>query len=152
MMTNRLAFIAAAASALILSSCGTTKEKDKNAPTGPISATVVFKGGSAAYWASATGGSGTLNYEGKQYPFSAKSAGALGTGGAKMDATGEVYNLNSIEDFAGTYNQKSSGFTLIKGHKRSKLTNDKGVVIYADAKTTGLMTNTGVAKVTVKLK
>jgi len=152
MMTNRLPLIAAAAAALILSSCGTTKEKDKNAPTGPPSASVVFKGGSAAYWASATGGSGTLNFNGQQYPFYAEAVGVLGSGAAKMDATGEVYNLNSISDFPGTYTQKSSGFTLIKGHKRSKLTNDKGVVMYTDAKTTGLMTNTGTAKVIVRMK
>ncbi len=65
-MNNRLASIVAVASALIISSCATSKKNDKNAPTGPPSATLVFEGGQAAYWASASGGSGTLTYMGKK--------------------------------------------------------------------------------------
>ncbi len=60
--------------------------------------------------------------------------------------------MNSLNDFAGTYTMVSSGFTIIAGTKHAKLTNDKGVVIYTDEKTTGLASSTGTAKVKIKLK
>ena len=151
-MNNRLASIVAVASAMVISSCATSKKTDLNAPTGPPSATVVFEGGTAAYWASAAGGTGTLNYKGKEYPFSGTAAGAGGSGAQKVSATGEVYNLNALSDFPGTYTQVSSGFTIIKGTKKSKLTNSKGVVIYVEAKTSGLASSTGTAKLVIDLK
>ncbi len=137
--------------ALAFTSCATSKKKDKNAPTGPPSATLRFEGGSAAYWASAKGGKGTLNYMGREHSFSASAVGAGGTGAQKVSATGEVYHLNALSDFPGTYTQVSSGFTIIRGSQRSKLTNSKGVVIYIDAKTYGLASSTGAAKLMISL-
>ncbi|MEM1084881.1 MAG: hypothetical protein AAGI48_12285 [Verrucomicrobiota bacterium] len=142
----------ATAAAVALTSCATQKAKDKDAPSGPPSATIKFTGGSAAYWASAQGGSGTLYFRGKEYPFTAVALGAGGTGAQHATTEGEVYNLNSLSDFAGTYTQLSSGFTIIRGKKNTKLTNDKGVVIYAVAKTTGVASSTGGTKVLVELK
>lgn len=151
-MNYHLVSIVAGASALLLSSCATTKSKDKNAPTGPPSATVVFEAAQASYYASASGGSGTLTYMGKKYPFSAQAVGVGGSGVQKMSGTGQVYNLNSLSDFAGSYTMVSSGFTIIAGTKHAKLTNSKGVVIYAEEKTTGLASSTGTGKVMIKLK
>lgn len=141
-----------AISALALSSCASKKSNDTNAPSGPPSATLKLTGGSAAYWASAQGGSGTLSFNGKEYPFTAAAVGAGGTGLQHLSATGEVYNLTSISDFPGTYNLISTGLTILKGKKYSKLTNDKGVVIYAVEKSVGIASSTGGAKVNVELK
>jgi hypothetical protein len=144
--------ITASIIAFALSSCATTKSKDKNAPAGPPSATFVATGGGAAYYASASGGSGTLTYKGKQYPFSATAAGVGGTGATKFSADGEVYNMNSLSDFAGTYTMVTSGITIGVGKKHAKLTNNKGVVMYVEEKTSGLSSTTGTAKVMIKLK
>lgn len=151
-MNYHLVSIVAGASAIILSSCATTKSKDENAPTGPPSATVRFEAGSAAYYASAGGGDGTLTYLGKKYPFSAVAVGAGGSGAQQISGVGEVYNLTSLSDFAGTYTQVSSGYTIGKGTKKGKLTNDKDVVIYFKAETTGLATSTGASKLVIDLK
>jgi hypothetical protein len=144
--------ITASLIAFALSSCATTKSKDKNAPTGSPSATIVATGGQAAYYASGGGASGTLTYMGKQYPFSATAGGVGGTGATTFSATGEVYNMNSLSDFVGTYTMVSSGITLGVGKKHAKLTNSKGVVMYVEEKTSGLASTTGTAKVIIKLK
>lgn len=152
-MKHQLAVIIAGAAAILLSSCAaTTKEKDKNAPTGPPSATLTFGAGSAAYWASASGGSGTLNYQGKEYPFSSAAVGLGGSGAQKVKGTGQVYNLNSLADFEGNYSMASSGLTLLAGKKHAKLTNKAGVIIYIEATTHGLASSFGKASMNLKLK
>jgi hypothetical protein len=151
-MNYYLTSIVAGASAIILSSCATSKSGDGDAPTGTPSASVRFEAGSAAYYASAGGGQGTLTYLGKTYPFSATAIGAGGSGAQKISGTGEVYNLTSLSDFPGTYTQVSSGYTIIRGTKNAKLTNSKNVVIYVEAKTTGLGSSTGASKLMIDLK
>ena len=151
-MNYYLTSIIAGASAMILSSCATSKSGDEDAPTGRPSATLRFEAGSAAYYASAASGGGTLTYRGKRYAFSASAVGAGGSGAQHISGVGEVYNLTSLSDFPGTYTQVSSGFTIIHGTKKAKLTNSKNVVIYYEAKTTGLATSTGASKLVISLK
>ena len=52
-----------------------------------------------------TAGKGALHFNGKDYPFTFKSASAgLGAKAVKkMSAIGKVYSLNKVEDFAGEY-------------------------------------------------
>src|SRR4030095_13425548 len=52
-----------------------------------------------------TAGKGMLHFDGKDYPFTFKSASAgLGAKAVKkMSATGNVYSHNRVEDFAGQY-------------------------------------------------
>lgn len=151
-MNYPFATILAGASALLFSSCATTKSGDQNAPTGPPSATLHFEGGQAGYWATAGGGKGSLHYKRSNYPFTAKAAGAGGSGAQKVSATGQVYNLNSLADFEGTYTKVSTGFTIIRGTAHAKLTNSDGVVIYVEAKTTGLSSSTGVTELFIDLQ
>ena len=138
--------------AATLSSCVTTQSKDKNAPTGPPDATLHFQGTNAAYWLSAGGGSGTLHYNGQSHPFSATVVGAGGTGAQNAAAIGDVYNLAQLTDFPGQYTGVRSGFTLIKGKQYAKLTNKKGVIIYAEANTVGLASSAGAITVTIALQ
>ncbi len=150
-MKHRIVSAIALTGALLLTSCATKMSSDPNAPTSAPSGTVTFEGGQAAYWASATGGKGTLNYNGRRYGFTAAGVGAGGTGGQSVSGTGKVYNLNSLSDFAGTYTSTRSGFTIIKGKVNAKLTNNKGVVIYMSGVTQGLASSAGVSTVTVTL-
>ncbi len=142
---------AAGAIALLLSSCATKMSSDPDAPTSQPTGTVTFNGRQAAYWASAAGGKGTLNFNGKSYGFSSVGVGAGGTGVQSINATGNVYNLTNLSDFAGTYTSKRSGFTLVKGKVNVKLTNSNGVVIYVTGETKGLASSTGISSVTIKL-
>src|SRR5689334_2699222 len=59
----------------------------------------------AAYIASGSGGSGVLNYRGRRFPFTVGGAGVGGIGASTLNASGEVYNLNDIAQFPGTYGE-----------------------------------------------
>ena len=50
-----------------------------------------------------------------------------------------------------TYTSQRSGFTLIEGKVRAKLTNSHGVIIYISGVTQGLASSAGVSTVTIKL-
>ncbi len=52
-------------------------------------------------------------------------------------ATGTVYNLKSVDDFAGGYAAAAAGGTAGKGAAVSSLRNDKGVVINLKSETKG---------------
>lgn len=133
--------------ALLMGACATTS----TAPTTPPSATVKIKEWSAAYYGSAATGNGTLNYNGQKRPFTISAVGAGGMGGQKISASGKIYNLNSLSDFAGTYTGVSQGLTLIEGTMHAKLTNANGVVMYIAGETEGLASSVGVQAFNVTL-
>jgi hypothetical protein len=129
----------AAAVALLIGGCATTT----TAPRTPPAATVKIQEWSAAYYGSAATGKGTLHYNGQKYKFSISSLGVGGMGGQKISATGKVYNLSNIGDFAGTYTGISQGLTLIEGQMHAKLTNGNGVILYIAGETEGLASSIG---------
>jgi hypothetical protein len=121
------------------------------APSTPPSATVTIREWSAAYYASAARGKGTLNYNGQRHHFSISGLGAGGMGGQKISATGTVYNLNKLSDFNGTYHGISRGLTLIEGKMHAKLTNGNGVTMYLAGETEGLASSLGAQAFEVSL-
>jgi hypothetical protein len=121
------------------------------APSTPPSATVRITEWSAAYYASAAGGKGTLYYHGHRHHFTISGLGAGGAGGQKISATGKVYNLNRLSDFSGTYRGVSRGLTLIEGKMHAKLTNQNGVVMYLAGQTEGLASSLGAQAFEVSL-
>ena len=137
---------------VLFTGCATKHSTDKNAPTGPVDAIVKLDETQAAYYASAKGGDGTITFMGQTHEFSIYGIGAGGTGLQKISATGEVYNLRSLEDFPGTYTGLRTGLTLIKGKMTAKLTNEHGVILYLTGKTFGLASSTGADKFLVKMK
>ncbi len=130
----------ALSAALLVGACASAT----TAPSTPPAATVRVQMKSVAYYGSASGGTGTLNFQGGRRNFTIKSVGVGGTGGQSIAATGKVYNLNRISQFPGSYRGISRGFTLIEGKMHSKLTNANGVVIYLAGATEGLATSGGV--------
>jgi hypothetical protein len=133
--------------AFLIGGCASTTK----APSTPPSATVSIREWSAAYYASAEAGKGTLNYNGRRHHFTISGLGAGGVGGQKVSATGKVYNLNKSSDFSGTYRGISSGLTLIEGKMHAKLTNGNGVVMYLAGETEGLASSIGVQAFEVRL-
>jgi hypothetical protein len=133
---------------LLIGACASTM----TAPTTPPSATVSIQEWSAAYYGSAAAGKGTLNYNGKRHHFTIAGVGAGGSGVQKVSATGKIYNLNRVGDFAGTYHGVSEGLTLIEGKMHAKLTNGNGVVMYLAGATEGLASSLGAEAFEVKLK
>jgi hypothetical protein len=126
--------------ALLIGGCATTT----TTPNTPLSATVAIKEWSAAYYGSATGGKGTLNFNGQRHHFTISGLGAGGMGAQKLSAAGKVYNLNNLSDFSGNYQGISQGLTLIEGKMHAKLSNGNGVVMYLAGETEGLASSIGV--------
>jgi hypothetical protein len=120
-------------------------------PNAPPSATVRIQEWTAAYYGSAAVGKGTLDYKGQHHHFSISGVGAGGDGAQKVSATGKVYDLHNLHDFAGTYHGVSSGLTLIEGKMHAKLVNDSGVVMYLSGITEGLASSSGVQAFEVTL-
>jgi hypothetical protein len=89
-------------------------------------------------------GGGTLNVGGQNYSFSIGGLGIGGFGVSKMEATGNVYNLKNINDFAGGYVQARYGIAVgSMSTGQLWLQNTKGVVLELKAKRTGLALSLG---------
>jgi hypothetical protein len=132
---------------LLIAGCASMTQ----APSTPPSATVRITEWSAAYYASAAAGKGTLNYQGQRHHFRISGLGAGGMGGQKISATGKVYNLNNLSQFSGTYRGVSRGLTLIEGKMHAKLTNGNGVTMYLAGETEGVASSMGAQAFEVSL-
>jgi len=145
-------FVAFAALALPMSAAAqdgkprrTAEEIAKTKPSGTFELSAeqlsLLVGGAA--------GKGTLTYGGKPYPFTMKAAAAGSVGVTKVNATGTVYFLDRVEDFAGRYSLVSASGTVVKGAGGSQYENQKGVFLSVKSKSEGLALNLGVGVVQI---
>lgn len=89
-------------------------------------------------------GGGTLSYGGHQYDFTIGGLGIGGIGISRMVATGIVYDLHDVRDFAGSYGQARYGMALGDlGGGELLLQNTKGVALRLKAERTGLALSLG---------
>jgi hypothetical protein len=106
-----------------------------------------------AYIGSGSGGSGTLFYRGRAYPFSIEGLGVGGIGASTIDATGEVYKLPSLAQFPGAYGQGRYGFAIGDASAGDLwLQNEAGVIMHLKAKRTGLMLSLGGDAVVISMR
>src|SRR5580765_2937182 len=148
MKTNFTNSAFAAIALLLIVGCASMTQ----APSTTPSATVTIHEWSAAYYAQAESGKGTLYFNGGRHRFTISGGGIGGSGAQKVSATGKVYNLNRLSDFPGTYHGISRGLTLIEGKMHAKLTNQNGVVMYLAGETEGLASSLGAQAFEVNLK
>ncbi|GBQ34832.1 hypothetical protein GOB83_01915 [Acetobacter fabarum] len=104
---------------------------------GPAMAEVTFKTRSADLGVGYTWGNGVLTYGGHDYPFEVSGASAAAIGFSSGNSVGKVYNLQRLEDFAGTYWSLSGETTVGKGVAGHLMENDSGVRIRLDEIRTG---------------
>jgi hypothetical protein len=105
-----------------------------------------------AYLGNAGGGHGTLYYQGQAYPFTVAGLGVGGIGASTVSASGEVYKLDNIAQFPGTYGQASYGFVLgTKSTGDLWLQNQTGVILHLKAKREGLMLSLGGDAVSIQM-
>jgi len=147
MRTNFITSAFTGITILLVAGCASTTQ----APSTPPSATVSIHEWSAAYYAQAESGKGTLYYNGRSHRFTISGGGLGGSGVQKTSATGKVYNLNKLSDFSGTYHGVSRGLTLIEGKMHAKLTNQNGVVMYLAGQTEGVASSLGAQAFEVNL-
>jgi hypothetical protein len=98
----------------------------------------------AAYIGSGSGGSGTLHYRGRTYPFNVGGVGVGGIGLSTIEAEGEVYRLPELRLFPGAYAQGRYGYALGTSSGGDLwLQNEAGVIMRLKARREGLMLSLG---------
>jgi hypothetical protein len=96
------------------------------AATGSVSLHIA----SAGFIFGVTGGSGTLRFQGSQFPLRVGgiSAGAL-IGVSATDLVGSASNIHSPGDIAGLYSAIGAGMSVAGGRSTAQLSNANGVVL-----------------------
>ena len=118
-----------------------------------LSGTVTIEQVQVAFIGSGNVGGGTLNFQGKSYRFTVGGLGIGGFGVSKMQATGEVYNLKELRQFAGAYGQARYG--VAAGDKSAGemwLQNPEGVMLSLKTRRQGLAVSLGADAVVIDFK
>lgn len=108
---------------------------------------------SGGFIVGASGGSGTLIYQGKRYPLNiggVKLGAVIGV--SKAELVGEVFNLSSPSDINGTYGAAEAGYAVVGGRKTAKLKNTKGVILVLRGRQVGLELSLDLSGMQVSLK
>ena len=115
-------------------------------------ATLKMTEGSVAVGIGWSWGRGELSYKGKTYHFKIEGLSVAEVGMTNATATGNVYNLKSLDDFAGGYASAGTEGTAGKGAGVSSLRNDKGVVINLKSETKGANIKVAAGGLKIKLE
>jgi hypothetical protein len=135
--------------ALMLNLAVCTRQAAGESPSGYVQMTQI----QAAYLGSGNAGSGILRYRGRSYRFNVGGLGVGGIGISKIEAKGEVYGLQRLRDFPGSYVQGRYGIAL--GNRSTGdllLRNGNGVIMRLVAKRQGLMLSLGGDAVVIQMK
>ena len=99
------------------------------------------------------GGSGTLEFQGRSYPFKVVGTVAGPGGGVdKITASGPVYKLVSVSDFAGRYTQSTGRAGLSSsGSSDLWLENSAGVIMHLQGTSSGAMLTLGKDEIFVRM-
>ena len=113
----------------MLVGCGSMPSR--SAPDGfQQSGTFVVRETNVMRLANGTSGEGTLIFRGWQHQFTVEGAKLDIAGNEPVEIEGTVYNLETLEDFEGTYQPEEVDFAGKKGLEGIWVKNDKGVTAY----------------------
>ena len=119
------------------------------ADSGTIRITVI-KGG---WFIGASGGSGTLTFQGRRYPLSIGGLDlGLVFGASQTYLSGTVSNIYRASDVAGVYGAGGAGAAIGRGVRAIVLTNQKGAVLQLSGRQTGLMLNADLSGLAISLR
>jgi len=134
---------------LLVTACSskfTMMEKDPNA-SGQVkideTQVMLIVGGSE--------GKGLLTMKGQVTAFKVAGLKLGGFGIEKLEMTGNVYNLNKLEDFAGTYFEAEAAATPVKGVGGVWMKNSQGVWMHLKGSSEGLALGLGISGVDITL-
>ena len=116
------------------------------------SGTVRISSSAVAAGIGVTWGDGTLSYKGKTYAFSVNGLSVVDLGISTVTATGDVSNLNKIEDFSGNYAAGEAGIALAAGPSDVIMKNENGVVLRLHGTQQGVRLTLAAQGVSLKLK
>jgi len=114
--------------------------------------TVTLSGGSIAAGIGYTWAHGELTYRNDPHPFAIHGVSIVEVGATSYSASGTVYNLKALGDFAGDYVAAGAGITIAGGGTAVFLKNEHGVVIKLIATDVGLQFKLSADGVRVTLK
>lgn len=114
-------------------------------------ATLEITGKTVAIGVGFTEAKGTLHYQGRSYPVQMQGLSLAQAGASNIDATGEIYHLNRLQDVGGNYAAASAGAAVVDGRTETTMQNQNGVVIKMHAKTEGVDLRLSVDGVALKL-
>ena len=102
--------------------------------------------------AGVTGGTGSLTFQGRTYPFRIVGT-VIGPGGAsRTQAVGKVYRLNRLSDFEGTYSEGTGQAGLATSGKAELwMQNQAGVIMHLTGASEGVVFSLGRDEVVVQL-
>jgi hypothetical protein len=83
-------------------------------------------------------GHGVLTFQGKEYKFKMNGFSVVDVGFSKISATGHVYHLKNVSDFAGTFSAAEAGIAIGAGAGASTMKNQNGVVMNLTSKKSGI--------------
>jgi hypothetical protein len=98
-------------------------------PLGPPAATLRMEHTSVAVGIGASWGKGTLRFQDREHAFEVSGLSVADVGIAKVTATGDVWFLEKLEDFDGTYSGVDVGVSVGGGTAGIAMRNENGVYI-----------------------
>jgi hypothetical protein len=97
-------------------------------------------------------GNGVLKFKGKEYKFSVKGLSVIDLGVSSISATGNVYHLNKVSDFPGTFSAAGAGIAVGAGVGAATMENQYGVVMSLTSTKAGLKLKLAPEGLKVQLK
>ena len=121
-------------------------------PAAAATGSIALHIASAGFIVGVTGGSGTLSFEGRQYPLTIGgiNAGAL-IGASATDLVGTASHLRQASDVAGVYSAISAGLSVAGGRQVAQLTNANGVVLHVHGRQIGFSFSIDLSGMTISL-
>ena len=98
------------------------------------------------------GGSGTLHFQGHNYPLSIGGVSVGTIGAASADLVGRAYHLRRPADIAGTYTAVSAGVAVAGGGKVARLQHSNGVVLELSGRQVGAELSLSLSGMTVSMR
>jgi hypothetical protein len=99
------------------------------------------------------GGSGTLNFRGRSYPFSVGGVSFGATiGASSTDFVGRARNLTRPSDIAGTYTALGAGGAVAGGAGVVTLQNSNGVVLELQGRKVGLEASVAISGLSISMQ
>jgi hypothetical protein len=144
--------IVAAAITLAATSVESLAQTRGSVESHPQTGTVHLHVVSAGFVVSTGSGTGTLSYQGGEYPLSIGnvSFGTIGIAGAEL--VGTVHNLRAVADIVGRYTSVGAGLTVGVGAEVGRFRNANGVILELAGLQVGLAVGLGTAGMTITLQ
>ena len=98
------------------------------------------------------GGSGTLNFQGKNYQLSVGGINVGTIGASAVELVGTAENLRTAADIAGAYTQGSAALAIVGGGRVAELQNTNGVVLKVKGPAIGLEASLSLSGMTVSMQ